>query len=604
MEGLYHFSEFRFNAAEDNTSSSNDMFWAREGLNEVKRVQFSGEEDQGESGGIDSFCSNFGFFQDDPSEEGYPLSFNQQKYFRQQQQQSYRDYGQSDDLHFDMVPPTLQFGEQYFPTMVPLHDQTKNKPNTSTTPLASLGILKNYGEGFKLLCNEAKAIQQDDHMAAGTKEVMGRKLSTEDVMRIAGTRFIQSSSSSSLDSEDCQFLETHPFGFSFSGLSDEEKEEIALAESLLASAEKVGSQHFERASKLLTHSESLASKTGTPVKRVVHYFAEALRQRIDRETGRVSSKDLQEVDSSFDPEKAAKELNPTIVAFYEDLPFCKIAVFTAVQAIIENVAEAKKIHVIDLEIRKGGHWTILMQALESRHRCPIELLKITAVESETTSKHIVEDTGNRLKDFAQNLNIPFSYNVVFVSNMSYLREDLFEIDPEETVSVYSPFALRTKIQQSDQLENLMRVIRAISPNVMVVTEIEANHNSKSFVNRFIEALFFFSAFFDCLETCMKRDEKNRMILESLYFGHGIKNILTAEGAERKTRNVKIDVWRAFFTRYGMVEEELSSLCLYQAELVAQTFPCGSYCTLDKNGHSLIIGWKGTPINSISVWKFL
>ena len=56
------------------------------------------------------------------------------------------------------------------------------------------------------------------------------------------------------------------------------------------------------------------------------------------------------------------------------------------------------------------------------------------------------------------------------------------------------------------------MIRTLSPSVMVVAEIEANHNSTSFVNRFIEALFFFSAFFDCLETCMKRGEKNRMII--------------------------------------------------------------------------------------------
>ncbi|KAL2339894.1 hypothetical protein Fmac_007834 [Flemingia macrophylla] len=50
------------------------------------------------------------------------------------------------------------------------------------------------------------------------------------------------------------------------------------------------------------------------------------------------------------------------------------------------------------------------------------------------------------------------------------------------------------------------------------------------------AFFYFSAFFDCLEACMK-DEKNQMIIESLYFNHGIKNIMVREGAEKKTRNV-------------------------------------------------------------------
>ncbi|XP_027339666.1 DELLA protein RGL1-like [Abrus precatorius] len=594
MEDSYHFSEFSFNAIEDNSSSSNDIFWATEGLNEVKMVKFSGAEHWGESRGIDSLCSNFGFFPDGPSEEGYLLSTNEQNYHLQP---SYHDYSQFDNLHFDMVSSPLQFHKQYQP-MASLCHPKKEKPH-STTSLASLEILKNYGKGFRRLCNEGKkTLQPVDGLVAVTNE---KKLSTEDVMKVAGTRFIQSSSSES--QEGFKFLDTHPFGFSFSGLSDEEKEDVALAESLLASAEKVGYQQFERASKLLSHCESLASKTGNPVKRVVHYFAEALRQRIDRETGRVSSKDLQKLEL-FDPEKAAKELNPTIVAFYEDLPFCQIAVFTSIQAIIDNVADAKKIHVIDLEIRKGGQWTILMKALESRHECPIELLKITAVESGTTSKHIVEDTGKRLKDFAQCLNIPFYFNVVMVPDMLHLKEEQFDIDPEETIAVYSQCALRINIQHSKQLETLMRVIRTINPNVMVVIEIEANHNSTSFVNRFIEALFFFSAFFDCLETCMKGDEKNRMIMESMYFNHGIRNIVAEEGEERKTRNVKVDVWRAFFSRYGMVETELSSLSLYQADLVAKRFPCARFCTLNMNGRCLLIGWKGTPISSVSVWKFL
>lgn len=103
---------------------------------------------------------------------------------------------------------------------------------------------------------------------------------------------------------------------------------------------------------------------------------------------------------------------------------------------------------------------------------------------------------------------------------------------------------------------------------------------------------------------MKENESHRMILESEYFGEAIMNILAAEGEERKVRNVKIDVWRAFFARYGMVETELSMSSLYQANLVVQKFDCKSFCTLDMNAKSLIIGWKGTPICFLSVWKFV
>jgi hypothetical protein len=499
----------------------------------------------------------------------------------------------------------VQFDEQFETKNLPLCDTKKDKQYYQTTPLAApVEILKNYGKGFKRLSpDEGKILHPVDDFGLVTDNENERKLSTTDIMKIAGTKFIQSSSSS--DSASGLIL-NHPFGFSFSGLSDEEKEDISLAESLLACAEKVGYQQFERARKVLSQIESLSSKTGNPVKRVVHYFAKALRQRIDNETGRVSINNMQKKESLFDPDVETKDLSPTLLAFIEDLPFCKISMFTCVQALIENVTDAKKIHVIDLAIRKGLQWTILMQALQSRNKCPVELLKITAIASGNTdtSKLVVEDTGKRLKDFAESLNIPFLFEIVIVSDLLHLREDHFKIDSDETIAVYSHFALRCKIQQSDQLETVMRVIRTINPIVMVVAEIEANHNSKSFVNRFIEALFYFSALFDCLEDCMKGNEKNRIIMESMYFSHGIRNNVAEEGAERKSRNVKIDVWRAFFTRFGMVETELSMMSLYQAELLAKRFPCGSSCTFDMNGHCLIVGWKGTPINSVSVWKFI
>ncbi|CAJ2662481.1 unnamed protein product [Trifolium pratense] len=499
MENFCNFGEISFSAIEDKLSSSNDTFWHTKKVTAMKNVEFSVAEDQGDHNGIESLRSNFGFF---PQEEELLLSTNQQKFHHQ-------DYEPFDNLQFDMV----QFDEQFETKTLPLCDTKKGKQYYQNTPLAApVEILKNYGKGFKrLLPDEGKILHPVNDFGLVTDNENERKLSTTDIMKIAGTKFIQSSSSSD-------------------------------------------------------HSAS-----GNPVKRVVHYFAEALRQRIDKETGRVSINNMQKKESLFDPEAETKDLNPTLVAFIEDLPFCKVAMFTCVQALIENVTDAKKIHVIDLAIRKGLQLAILMQALQSRNECPLELLKITAIESGNTdtSKLAVEDT-----------------------------------DSDETVAVYSQFALRCKIQQSDQLETVMRVIRTINPTVMVVAEIEANHNSKSFVNRFIEALFYFSAFFDCLEDCMKGDEKNRMIMESMYFSHGIRNNVAEEGAERKSRNVKIDVWRAFFSRFGMVETKLSMISLYQAELVAKRFSCGSSCTFDMNGHCLLVGWKGTPINSVSVWKFI
>jgi hypothetical protein len=131
--------------------------------------------------------------------------------------------------------------------------------------------------------------------------------------------------------------------------------------------------------------------------------------------------------------------------------------------------------------------------------------------------------------------------------------------------------------------------------MMVVVEVEANHNSPSFVNRFIEALFYFSVLYDSLQSCMKHYEEERMRIEGVLGGQ-IRNIVAEEGAERTVRNVAMDVWRSFFATFGMVEIGFSETSLLHANLFLKRFACKSLCRLDKNGKCLVVGWKGIQFN--------
>ncbi|KAK9281612.1 hypothetical protein L1049_004515 [Liquidambar formosana] len=565
-----------------------------------------GIEDWGE---IDSLLAAYGFYQENMAENGahLPQHDQQQPPLQQQHQEPVSDYCVYDNFNFSAVSPPIppvqeDGGLENIQTGFSNSDEpVKEKPNQFS--LASLGLLSNYGSGLKKLKEgnltnlsmEKKAEKGNLSNLNEETNMAVRKLSTEEVMRVAGARFVEFSTQKDADFS----MLMHPFGHALSGLSEEEIDDIELAHHLLAAAEKVGCQQFDRASRLLSRCEWIASNTGNPVQRIVFYFAKALWERIDRETGRFNSKGLEEkgrnVDEGFMPTSSVPSL-----ACYQELPFTQVAQFTGMQAIIENVASAKKVHLIDLRIRDGVHWTVLMQALVDRDEGPIELLKITAVG--ITGNQKLVDTGKRLESFAKSMNLNFSFKVVFVSNMKDVKEELFEIETDEAVAVFSPLILRTMISRPNCLETLMSVLKNLNPVIMVVTEVEANHNSPSFVNRFIEALFFCSAFFDCLEACMGRNDQTRMITEAL-LGEGIRNITSAEGEGRDTRTVKLDVWRAFFTKFGMVETQLSYSSLYQASLVAKQFACGKSCTLDYSGKCLIVGWKGTPIQSVSAWKF-
>ncbi|KAK1354334.1 DELLA protein RGL1 [Heracleum sosnowskyi] len=464
--------------------------------------------------------------------------------------------------------------------------------NPKPSPIAteSFRVLGNYMKG-KVRSREGVLSNQNS-----SSTVSGRKLSTEDIIRMAGERFVNFSSKT-LDGLTCLI---HADDSSLSSLPIEDAKMVNLAHLLLASAEKVGYKQFDAAEKLLLHCEGMVSELGHPVERIAFHFSKALRERIKTETG--SNMDKIGNDQGRSSGGFPTGVDFTTVVLHQEVPFSKVMQFASIQTILDNVAMAKKIHLIDLQLRNGVQWTLLIQALSERETIPVKLLKITAIQ--TSDKERVEEIGKRLQSYAESMNISFIFKVVSVLNMKDLKVELFDITHGEAVAVYSPVVLWTMIGRPENLQILLRVIRRLRPVIMVVMEVEANTNSPSFVNRFIEALFLYSAWFDSLEDCIDRDNEYRTDIERSYFGRGIQNIVATEGEDRTTRSVKIDVWRTFFQRFRMVEVNINQASLDQANMVLkQKFSCGSSCTIHKNRKCLIVGWKGTPTNSVSAWKF-
>nr|GMD24987.1 DELLA protein RGL1-like [Ipomoea batatas] len=467
-----------------------------------------------------------------------------------------------------------------------------SEPKPHQTPFSSacFEILKCYGRFFKDRSTLTSKTDRLDVSGAGGK------LSVAEILKLAGERYIQFFTQKA-DGFSAFF---HPYASALSGISVDDTRDVELAHLLLTAGEEVSRRQFHIATGFISRCLWIASDSGTPVQRLAFQFAEALTERIERETGRFRG--VSEERLARCRESMALSSNPAILASHQGLPFSQVIQFAGIQAIIERVKNARKIRLLDINIRTGIQWTILMQALaEQAHSSPIERIRLTAVG--VVEREKMEECGKRLQSFADSLNLPFYFDTVFLSDLKDFREDLVQVEDEEVVAVMANIVLRTMIARPDCLDTLMRGIRRLRPAVMVVAEVEANHNSPSFINRFVEALFFYGAYFDCLEDCLDRDDPCRRIMEGLHFGEGIRNIVATEGEERFTRNVKIEVWRAYFARFSMEEMQLSDSSVYQANLVGKKFGNGNSCTLDSSGKGLIIGWKGIPIHSVSCWKF-
>lgn len=144
------------------------------------------------------------------------------------------------------------------------------------------------------------------------------QVSMAGIIKLARLRLLQSKSENTIDSYlDNLSVFNHPSGVhSTSSRANIDVVEFVLC--LLVAAEKLSIQQFDLAKKGLSHCASFASAAGTLVQKVVHYFSEALGERIDIEKGNI------------DPERKIVDANEGFMNLH---PIIQVAQFTRIQAI-------------------------------------------------------------------------------------------------------------------------------------------------------------------------------------------------------------------------------------------------------------------------------
>lgn len=152
------------------------------------------------------------------------------------------------------------------------------------------------------------------------------------------------------------------------------------------------------------------------------------------------------------------------------------------------------------------------------------------------------------------------------------------------------------------IERFLRMLRALSPKVMVVVEQESNHNGEHLMDRFVEALYYYSAMFDSLESTLPKQSIERVTLEKYLFGNQIHNIVACEGSERVERHEKLQRWMKRFHRTGFGQVPLPYTTLLHANnLLHTTYSSQPYRLLHHEA-CLTICWEERPLYSVSAWQ--
>ncbi|GMH10321.1 hypothetical protein Nepgr_012162 [Nepenthes gracilis] len=439
---------------------------------------------------------------------------------------------------------------------------------------------------------------------------------------------LQEDETSSVTSSPLQFFSMMPFspglGSPCPWLKELKSEErgLYLIHLLLTCGNHVANGSLEDANISLEQISQLACPKGDTMQRIAAYFAEALADRILKCWPGL----YKALQFTRTPLVSEEILGRKL--FAELFPFFKTALVITNQAITEAMEGEKMIHIIDLNATEPAQWVALIQALSARPEGPPHL-RITGVHHQ---KEVLEQVALRLTQEAEKLDIPFQFNQI-VSRLDNLDVERLRVKTGEALAISSVLQLHTVLgyeegvqfldkdrascrhspindssscsplssSASTKMHNFLNALWRLSPKLMVVTEQDSNHNSSALMGRLLEALYFYAALFDCLESTLSRTSIERMKVEKMFFGEEIKNIIACEGAERKTRHEKMEKWIQRLDMAGFVAVPFSYISMMQARSLLQGYGCDGY-RLKEDNRCAVLCWQDRPLYSISAWR--
>ncbi|XP_074570258.1 DELLA protein DWARF8-like [Curcuma longa] len=385
---------------------------------------------------------------------------------------------------------------------------------------------------------------------------------------------------------------------------DTQETGIRLVHALLASAEAVQQENFKAADALLKQISVLAASQSGPMRKVAGYFAEALARRIYRHSPL--------------PQADRVALNHLHSHFYESAPYLKFAHFTANQAILEAFTSFRQVHVIDFGLKQGMQWPALLQALALRPGGPPSFRLTGIGPPQPDNSDELQEVGWKLSMLAESIGIDFHFRGFVASSLADLEPQML-LEPEgkrgdrdgveEAVAVNSVMELHQLLARPGAVEKVLGTVRALRPRIVTVVEEEANHNGRTFVERFTEALHYYSSMFDSLENGgdteadgdLEEQQQHRAMADA-YLGRQICNVVASEGTDRTERHETLGRWRGRMAQAGFEPVHLGSNAFKQASMLLALYAGGDGFRVEEADGCLTLGWHTRPLIATSAWR--
>lgn len=375
------------------------------------------------------------------------------------------------------------------------------------------------------------------------------------------------------------------------------REVVDLRSLLIHCAQAVAADDRRCAGQLLKQIRLHSTPFGDGNQRLAHCFANGLEARLAG-TGSQIYKGI-----VSKPRSAAAVLKAHQL-FLACCPFRKLSYFITNKTIRDLVGTSQRVHVIDFGILYGFQWPTLIHRFSMYGSPKVRITGIEYPQPGFRPAQRVEETGQRLAEYAKHFGVPFEYKAIAKKWDAIQLEDL-DIDKDEVIVVNCLYRAENLHDESVKVEScrdtVLNLIGKINPDLFVFGIVNGAYNAPFFVTRFREALFHFSSIFDMLETIVPREDEERMFLEMEVFGREALNVIACEGWERVERPETYKQWHVRAMRSGLVQVPFDPSIMKTALHKVHTFYHKDF-VIDQDNRWLLQGWKGRTVMALSVWK--
>lgn len=355
--------------------------------------------------------------------------------------------------------------------------------------------------------------------------------------------------------------------------------------------------NMEQASTIIATLRRMVSIQGDPPQRIAAYMVEGLAARMA-----ASGQGLYRALKCKEP-PTSDRLSAMQILF-EVCPCFKFGFMAANGAITEAFKGEKGVHIIDFDINQGSQYITLIQALAAQPVKPC--VRITGVDDpESVQRKVggLKIIGQRLEQLAEACGVPFEFRAI-AAKTADITPSMLNCLPGEALLVNCAFQLHHMPDESvstvNQRDQLLRMIKSLTPKLVTVVEQDVNTNTAPFFPRFIEAYNYYSAVFESLDATLPRENPDRINVEKHCLARDIVNIVACEGEERIERYEVAGKWRARMTMAGFRPCPLSSSVNNSIQELLKQY-CNRY-KVKQEGGALHFGWEDKILIVASAWR--